>query len=465
MKLVVRILSTTIIGFGFLCFCHYQCKAQAKPPNIIVIVADDLGYADIGVHGSKDIPTPNIDSLAKSGVRFTDAYVSGPYCSPTRAGLMTGRYPQRFGHEFNILDHRGAHRDVGLPISESTIADRLKSAGYNTAVLGKWHLGSTPRFQPLERGFDEFFGFLHGAHPYMSPTHSESNPLYDGKKTVLEPAYLTDVLADRSVDFIKRKRTQPFFLYLAFNAVHTPMESTERYMARFAHIGDERRRTYAAMLSAMDDGIGRTLAALREQNLEENTLIFFFSDNGGPTIYGGINGSSNAPLKGSKRTTWEGGIRVPFIVQWKGRIAGGKTYSQPVIQLDVLPTALASAGIKLPPKSNLDGVNLLPFLAGKSGRPHDMLYWRLGGILALRKGDWKLVKMTETGFQEEPSALKDLSGLDLYNLKDDIGETKNLASQNPKKVKEMAAAWQLWTKSLAKPGWLPPVPRVDGVTR
>ncbi len=448
-------METTVL-LGLVCFFHSPSNAQAKPPNIIVIVADDMGYADIGVHGSKDIPTPNIDSLAKSGVRFTDAYVSGPYCSPTRAGLMTGKYPQRFGHEFNILDNRGAHRDVGLPMSESTIADRLKSAGYNTAVLGKWHLGSAPRFQPLERGFDEFFGFLHGAHSYMSPTHSESNPLYDGKKIVAEPAYLTDVLADRSVDFIKRKRTQPFFLYLAFNAVHTPMESTERYLARFAHIGDERRRTYAAMLSAMDDGIGRTLAALRERNLEENTLIFFFSDNGGPTIYGGINGSSNAPLKGSKRTTWEGGIRVPFIVQWKGRIAGGKTYSRPIIQLDVLPTALAAAGIKLPPKSSLDGVNLLPFLAGKSGRPHEILYWRLGGIMALRKGDWKLVMMTETGFQEEPAEIKDLSGLNLYNLKDDIGETKDLASKHPKKVKELAAAWQSWTTGLAKPGWLPP---------
>ena len=464
MKRVARIFFSTAIAFGFLCFCQYQCKAQAKPPNIIVIVADDMGYADIGVHGSKDIPTPNIDSLAKAGVRFTEAYVSGPYCSPTRAGLMTGRYPQRFGHEFNILGRQAGHSDVGLPLTETTMADRLKSAGYNTALIGKWHLGSAARFHPMQRGFQEFFGFLDGQHSYISPTVTDVNPLYDGKDIVAEKAYLTDVLADRAADFIKRKRTQPFFLYLAFNAVHLPMEATEKYMARFAHIADERRRTYAAMLSAMDDGIGKTVAALRDQNLEENTLIFFFSDNGGPTIYGGLNGSSNAPLRGSKRTTWEGGIRVPFIVQWKGRIAGGKTYSQPIIQLDVLPTALAAAGIKLQEQSNLDGVNLLPFLADKtSGRPHEILYWRLGGILALRKGDWKLVKMTETGFQEEPAALKDLSGLDLYNLKDDIGETKNLASQRPKKVKEMAATWQRWTKGLAKPGWLPPTLRVGGL--
>lgn len=461
MKRYSRIFSTTAAVFGFLILSGDPCGAQVKLPNIVVIVADDMGYADIGVHGSKDIPTPNIDSLARSGVRFTDAYVSGPYCSPTRAGLMTGRYPQRFGHEFNILPFLEEHRDVGLPVTERTIADRLKGAGYNTAIIGKWHLGEAPRFHPMERGFEQFFGFLQAAHSYMSPTHTEGNPLYDGRKPVTEPAYLTDVFAERAVDFIERKRTQPFFLYLAFNAVHTPMEVTEKYLARFKHIREEGRRTYAAMLSAMDDGIGRTLAAIREQNLEENTLIFFFSDNGGPIMIAGVNGSSNAPLKGSKRETWEGGIRVPFIVQWKGRIAGGKTYSRPIIQLDVLPTALAAVGIEVQPEWKLDGANLLPFLNGrKSGRPHEMLYWRLGGIMAIRQGDWKLVKMSDTGFQEEPTALDSLSGLGLYNLKNDIGETRNLAAKHPKKVKELAAAWRLWAGNLAKPLWRHRPPKV-----
>jgi len=456
MKLYLRIFSAAGTAFIFFSFGN-PCEAQVKRPNIIVIVADDMGYADIGVQGGKDIPTPNIDSLARNGVRFTDGYVTGPYCSPTRAGLMTGRYPQRFGHEFNILGHRAEHSDVGLPLTEKTIADRLKTAGYNTAMFGKWHLGAAERYHPMERGFEEFFGFLEGAHSYMSPNVQEFNPLYDGKKPVAEPAYLTDVLAGRAVEFIGRKRTQPFFLYLAFNAVHTPMEATEQYLKRFAHIQDERRRTYAAMLAAMDDGIGKTLGALRAANLEENTLIFFFSDNGGPTIYGGLNGSSNAPLKGSKRQTWEGGIRVPFIVQWKGRIAGGKIYSRPIIQLDVMPTALAAAGIKPQRQSNLDGVNILPFLTGRSaGSPHDILYWRLGGIMAVRKGDWKLVKMTETGFQEEPAPLGDLSKLKLYNLREDIGEMNDLAAMHPKRVRELALEWQRWTARLAKPKWLWP---------
>ena len=452
MKYTARIFSVAAVALGLL-FCNLQADAQMRRPNIVIIVADDMGYGDIGVHGSKDIPTPNIDSLAKTGIRFTDAYVTGPYCSPTRAGLMTGKYPQRFGHEFNI-GMAAEHADVGLPTNETTMADRLKAAGYHTAVFGKWHLGSAPRFHPLERGFEEFFGFLQGAHSYMSPKPNDLNPLYDGKKTVTEPAYLTGVLADRAVDFIDRNRTQPFFLYLAFNAVHVPLQAPEKYLKRFEQIPDERRRTYAAMLSAMDDGIGKTLAAL-----DDNTLVFFFSDNGGPTTVGGVNGSSNAPLKGSKRTTWEGGIRVPFIIKWKGHLAAGTIYSQPMIQLDVLPTALAAAGVKLDRRSNLDGVNLLPFLAGKrSGRPHETLFWRLGGLMAIRKGDWKLLRMSDEGFHQDPTPLTDLATLELYNLKDDIGETNNLVSKQPKKVKKLADEWTRWTKGLSKPGWEAPRP-------
>ncbi|MEO6333817.1 MAG: sulfatase [Pyrinomonadaceae bacterium] len=434
-------------------------QAQTRRPNIVVIVADDLGYGDIGSYGGKDIPTPNLDALARDGVRFTDAYVSGPYCSPTRAGLLTGKYPQRFGHEYNILPNSvaAAHAEIGLPVTEVTMADRFKAAGYSTALFGKWHLGSAARFHPMERGFEEFFGFVDGAHSYMSPTVSQRNPLYEGRKPVAEPAYLTDVLADRAVEYINRKRTQPFFLYLAFNAVHVPLEATDKYLKRFAHIPDAERRVYAAMLSAMDDGIGKTLDAL-----DDNTIVFFFNDNGGPTFAGGRNGSSNAPLRGSKRTSWEGGVRVPLIVKWKGHLAAGTTYSQPVIQLDVLPTALAAAGIKF--KANdLDGVDLLPFLGGKrSARPHEMLYWRTGGIMAIRKGDWKLMRMSDNAFREPPFMLTDLSQVELYNLKDDISETKNLTSTNPKKVKELAANWTQWTKGLAKPGWVWPPARSAG---
>ncbi len=451
-------LLSAIAVFAF-CISPGDCRAQSGRPNIVVIVADDLGYADIGPYGSTDIPTPNLDKFARDGIRFTDAYVSGPYCSPTRAGLLTGKYPQRFGHEYNILPRSvaDAHSEVGLPLTESTIADRLKAAGYSTAVFGKWHLGTAPRFHPMSRGFEEFFGFTDGAHSYMSPKITDRNPLYEGRKPVAEPAYLTDVLADRAVEYVKRKRTQPFFLYLAFNAVHTPLEATDKYLKRFAHIRDETRRTYAAMLSAMDDGIGRTLDAL-----DDNTIVFFFSDNGGPTFAGGTNGSNNAPLRGSKRTSWEGGVRVPFIVKWKGRLRPATTYTHPVIQLDVLPTALAAAGIKFNAKT-FDGVDLLPFLNRKrSGRPHDSLYWRTGGIMGIRNGDWKLLRMSDEAFREPPFVITDHTQLELYNLKDDISETKNLASTNPKKLKELAADWTRWTKTLAKPGWTPPAARPAG---
>ena len=457
MKPVPRMLAVTTIVFSLLCFSCSVAQAQRRPPNILVIVTDDMGYGDIGIHGSKDIPTPNIDALAKVGIRFTDAYVSGPYCSPTRAGLLTGRYQQRFGHEFN-LNMSADYSDFGLPLSETTMADRLKAAGYRTSLIGKWHLGFGDKFHPMARGFDEFFGFLGHSHSYLEAQSASDNPVFDGRKVVLETPYLTEALTDRAVDFIKRQKSHPFFLYLAFNAVHTPMEATDKYLARFAHIEDNQRRTYAAMLSAMDDGIGKTLAALRAEGLEENTLIVFFNDNGGPTMAGTtINGSSNAPLRGSKRQTWEGGIRVAFIIRWKGHLAEGKIDNRPIIQLDVLPTALAAAGVQPQSRWQLDGVNLLPFLTGKkSGRPHETLYWRLGEHMAIRKGDWKLVKTTEGPLKEaNPSAFNDLSNAELYNLAEDIGETKNLAPTHPEKVRELAADWQRWNKKLAKPLWPP----------
>lgn len=457
MKPVPRILAAISIVFSLLCFGRPAAEAQRRPPNILVIVTDDMGYGDIGIHGSKDIPTPNIDKLAKEGIRFTDAYVSGPYCSPTRAGLLTGRYPQRFGHEFN-LDMTPDYSDFGLPLNEVTIADRLKAAGYRTALFGKWHLGFGDKFHPMARGFDEFFGFLGHSHSYLDAGADNRNPILDGRKLVKETAYLTDAFAERAADFIKRQKSQPFFLYLAFNAVHTPMHATDKYMMRFTHIADTQRRTYAAMLSAMDDGIGTTLAALRAEGLEENTLIFFFNDNGGPTMAGTtINGSSNAPLRGSKRQTWEGGIRVAFVIRWKGHLAEGKIDSRPIIQLDVLPTALAAAGVKPQSQWRLDGVNLLPFLTGrKSGRPHETLYWRLGEHMAIRKGDWKLVKTKEGRLSAgDPSTLYDLSGAQLYNLADDIGETTDLAASHPEKVKKLSDDWRRWNKQLAKPLWRP----------
>jgi arylsulfatase A-like enzyme len=452
------VLLSSMIALGVPWFGGYA-SAQSRPPNIVVIVTDDMGYADIGVHGSKDIPTPNIDALANTGIRFTDAYVSGPYCSPTRAGLLTGRYPQRFGHEFN--PGGGNEPDLGLPPSEVTLADRLEAAGYRTALVGKWHLGFADRLHPMERGFDEFFGFLGGGHAYFQVPATGANSILDGRTRVSEPAYLTDAFADRAVDFIQRHRAQPFFLYLAFNAVHTPMHAAEKYLARFQHIADPNRRTYAAMLAAMDDAIGRTLDALRAGDLEEKTLIILFNDNGGPTMATtSVNGSSNAPLRGSKRQTLEGGIRVPFIIRWKGQLPAGKVDNRPIIQLDVLPTALAAAGVDVKPEWKLDGVNLLPYLTGAvSAEPHAALYWRLGEHMAIRSGAWKLVKSGEGRLRDvDHNAPRDLSTAALYNLKDDIGEQHDLAAKHPEKVRELTEAWQKWNRELAQPLWSPREP-------
>ena len=458
MKPVVRALVVTAIFLTIVAVLRQEWNGHTRRPNILLIVSDDLGYADIGVYGSRDIPTPNVDRLAREGVRFTNGYVSGPYCSPTRAGLMTGRYPQRFGFEFNP----DGSPDYGLPLSELTMADRLKGAGYRTALFGKWHLGSSERLHPMHRGFEEFYGFLGAAHSYMKVSDvdvgtSMADPLLDGMKPVASVTYLTDTLGDRAVRYIKQHASQPFFLYLAFNAAHAPMEASEQYLARFSDIADPLRRTYAAMVSAMDDAIGRTLDALHDQKLEEDTLIIFLNDNGGPTMpTTTVNGSSNGPLSGSKRQTWEGGIRVPFIIAWKGHIGPGRVDDRPIIQLDALPTVLGAAGLEAK-ASDFDGVNLLPFLTDKAqGAPHDALYWRLGGMMAIRKGDWKLVKTREGPLIDiDPSALHDLSEAGLYNLSEDIGETRNRAAERPDKVRELSDLWQQWNRHLSKPLWEP----------
>jgi arylsulfatase A-like enzyme len=418
--------------------------ADPSRPNILFIVGDDMGYADVGFHGCRDIPTPHLDALAASGVRFSNGYVSGPYCSPTRAGLLTGRYQTRFGHEFNP---GGASE--GLPPAETTVADRLKAAGYTTALVGKWHLGSRGDLQPLRRGFDEFFGFLGGAHSYFNPTG-----ILRGAEPVKETAYLTDAFGREASAFIERNRGRPWFLYLAFNAVHTPMDATKEDLAKFGAITDPKRRAYAAMMAAMDTNIGLVLRRLRETGQERNTLVCFISDNGGPAMPGvTVNASINSPLRGSKRTTLEGGIRVPFLVAWPGRLAPG-VYDQPVIQLDLTATALAAAGLEAPADRRLEGVDLLPFLTGKTkGAPHDALYWRFGQQMAVRAGDFKLVRYdgnvdTLTGARNQPP-----SGLKLYNLAADIGETRDLAAAMPGKVRELQAKWDTWNAGNVKPLW------------
>ena len=386
--------------------------ASAARPNILLIVGDDMGYADVGFHGCKDIPTPNLDALAASGVRFTNGYVTGPYCSPTRSALLTGRYQTRYGHEFNPTGPV-----AGMPVAETTLADRLKAAGYATGLVGKWHLGNQPAMHPQRRGFDEFFGFLGGAHSYF-----DAGGMLRGTEPIKELDYTTDAFGREAVAFIERHKTAPWFLYLAFNAVHTPMHATDDRLAKFAHIADQQRRTYAAMMSALDDNIGQVRAKLAATGQERDTLVFFISDNGGPTMKGvTVNASCNDPLRGSKRTTLEGGIRVPFVVSWPGHVKPG-VFDQPAIQLDLHATALAAAGIAEKSEWKLEGVNLLPFLNGeKTGAPHDAIFWRFGEQMAVRRGDWKLVRY-DTNAETNLGGRQPVSAAKLYHLATDIHE-------------------------------------------
>jgi arylsulfatase A-like enzyme len=415
-----------------------QAQTKAKrPANILIFLSDDVGYAEYGFQGNKDIPTPNIDSIAKKGVRFTQGYVSGPYCSPTRAGLMTGRYQTRFGHEFN-----GNGPNFGLPLSERTLAQLLRSLGYATCCIGKWHLGTEMQYRPMNRGFDEFYGTLANT-PFFHPTNFVDSRLSPDVRKIDDPKfYTTDAYADRAVDWLDKNQAKPWFLYLPFNAQHAPLQATDKYLDRFKNIQDEKRRTFAAMMSGMDDAVGRILAKIREMGQEEDTLIIFFSDNGGPTAQ---TSSNNFPLRGFKATTLEGGVRVPFCLQWKGTVPAGKTYDNPIIQLDLLPTCLAAAGGKTDPAWKLDGVNLLPYLNGQmTERPHEALYWRFGEQWAIRKGDWKLVVSKIDG--PEPR---------LFHLAEDIGEAKNLLEQNPAKAKELKSLYDAWNAEQAKPLWGP----------
>jgi len=414
--------------------------AADPKPNVVLIVGDDLGYADLGAYGCKDIPTPNLDSIARNGVRFTDGYVSCPYCSPTRAGLMTGRYQTHFGHEFNPGPAEQAVENFGLPLTETAMPKRMKDLGYKTGMFGKWHLGYKPAYHPQQRGFDEFFGFLGGAHSYIDAEADPANPIFRSTAKAAQIDYTTDQFAAEAAGFIDRNKGNPFFLYLPFNAVHTPLQALPKYEARFdGKITDPRRKTFAAMLSAMDDGVGLILKTLEKHKLTNKTLLVFHSDNGGPTAG---NTSKNDPLRGFKAQVFEGGLRVPFMMQWPGTIPTGKTYSNPVIALDILPTFVAAAGGAPAADWKVDGVNLLPFLTGKAkGVPHEQLFWRFGQQWAMREGDWKLMSMGGP-----PS---------LYNLKSDIGETKDLSNAEKGRMESMAAAWENWNKNNIPARWTP----------
>jgi arylsulfatase A-like enzyme len=405
--------------------------AAGEPkPNIIVIVADDLGYADVlfNPQHPKEVTTPHLDSLAKQGVICRQGYVTGHVCSPTRAGLMTGRYQQRLGL------YTAGEAGSGVPMSEQLFPQYLKPAGYVSIQIGKWHLGPTPEWSPALRGFDEVFGFLgRGAHDYFK-LDDPNDPIYRGTTPVQLSGYLTDLWGEEAVAFIERHKAQPFFLYLAFNAVHAPLQAPADEVAKF-RTDDPDRNTLLAMGKRMDDAIGSVVAKLKQTGAWENTLLFFISDNGGPLAQT----ADNTPLRGGKHQDYEGGIRVPFFVCWPGKLKPGE--SQAVVSsLDILPTALAAAGVRPPTDKPLDGMNIVPLLCGERSPSPRNLFWCSGsdeGWWAVRSGNWKLVG--------------DRDKLGLFELSSDISEKTDLAQKMPEKVAELTKLHDTWLAEMAQP--------------
>lgn len=413
-----------------------QSKKKAgenTKPNVIVLLVDDAGYADFGFAGSEDLETPNIDKLAQDGVVFSDAHVSATVCGPSRAGLITGRYQQRFGFECNPS---GSY--TGVDLAEETIGDAMKKAGYVTGAFGKWHLGTGPDYRPNARGFDYFWGFLAGGRHYF-PNARQDQPgevhsIRENDNFTEFEGYLTDRLGDKAVEFIDRNKANPFFIYWSPNAVHTPMEATEEDLARYE---GHPRQELAAMTWALDRAVGNIKDKLEKEDLLDNTLIFFLSDNGGAHN----NQSSNAPLKGFKGNKYEGGMRVPFFVHWPAQIDGGKTFNGLTSALDIFATSLDAAGASAEAFSNLDGTSLLPFLKeGKDEDPHRELFWRKDQAAAARIGDYKLIRVERLGYR-------------LYNLRENLGETIDLTDQNEKAFNNLKSKLSNWENDMMKPLW------------
>jgi len=476
----------SLFALGVLPLLSIQPLAADQPehPNIVLLLADDLGYGELGCQGNAQIPTPHIDSIARDGIRFTNGYVTAAFCSASRAGLLTGRYQNRFGYEFNPIGAQNEDPAAGLPVKERTLADVLHDVGYTTALIGKWHLGGTAKYHPHRRGFDEFFGFTHEGHYFVPPPydgvstmlrrralpgnatgrwtsqdgrmvytthmgHDEpdydaNNPITRGGQPVVESQYLTDALTREAVSFIDRNADRPFFLYLAYNAVHSPLQGADAYMQKFAHIEDIHRRIFAAMLGNLDDSVGQVLASLQQHKLDNDTLVFFLSDNGGPTRE---LTSSNLPLRGEKGSMYEGGLRIPFMMKFPGRVPAGQTYDLAVISLDIFTTASNVGGATLPKNTIMDGVDLLPFVTGSSTHsPHETLYWRTGNKAALRHGDMKLLRNPGRGSNAE---------WQVYDLSTDVSETNDLADRKPGLRDRLIKRWEALDTEMIDPVWNP----------
>jgi len=463
----------------------------ARRPNIIILMADDLGQTDLSLYGSELIETRHIDRLSADGVTFSEGYITSPICSPSRAGLITGRYQQRFGFEFqphdiylsNLLQYYGFRlfvdsdpwspiymdavpREVdreqqGLPPAEITIGELFQAYGYATATIGKWHLGHADFALPCNRGFDYFYGF-YNSHSLFAPEDAPwvvnqhvaedwtdsyiwssrrdgPSAIYRNCEAIEEPEYLTQRIAEEANAFMAAHRDEPFLLYVPFNAPHTPLQAPRDYYAQFDHIDDPYRRIYNAMIASLDDAVGTIRRQVEELGLAENTLIFFLSDNGGATY---TLTTDNAPYKGGKITNFEGGIRVPFLAAWPGTIPAGQAFRHPVSALDIFTTAAAAAGIPLPVGRTYDGVNLLPHLTGRAeGPPHEALFWQMGFAKAIRQGEWKLLL---NDYQQDTI---------LYHIAADPYEQRDVHRQHPEVVEQLRAAHAAWAGQMAEPLW------------
>jgi len=411
--------------------------AQAQRPNVVLIMTDDAGYADLGVYGATDLKTPNIDGLARDGVRLTDFYANGSSCTPTRAGLISGRYQQRFTLEMPLGHAATKDAERGLPVSGRSLPQLLKNAGYATALIGKWHLGYKPEFSPNAHGFDQFFGFKSGYIDFYQHTDAASRgDLFENDAPAQVAGYMTDLITERSIRFIEQNANRPFFVDVAFNAPHWPYQrpdqpSTAAEGARHMTAFDQPTNTradYVAMLERVDLSVGRILAAIDKAGLRQNTIVIYTNDNGGEWL------ARNTPLFHHKFSVWEGGIRVPAIVRWPGRIAAGQVSAQVGITMDLTASILAAAGATVPPDTKLEGLNLFPVFEKKGAEIERTLFWRSAQQRAVRSGDWKLVV--------------DLGRPLLFNLRNDAGERTNLIGERPDIARRLRPLLEAWAQDV-----------------
>ena len=411
--------------------------SQAQRPNVVLIMTDDAGYADLGVYGATDLKTPNIDGLARDGVRLTDFYANGSSCTPTRAGLISGRYQQRFTLEMPLGHATTKDAERGLPVSGRSLPQLLKNAGYATALIGKWHLGYKPEFSPNAHGFDQFFGFKSGYIDFYQHTDAASrSDLFENDAPAQAAGYMTDLITERSIRFIEQNANRPFFVDVAFNAPHWPYQrpdqpSTAAEGARHMTAFDQPTNTradYVAMLERVDLSVGRILAAIDKAGLRQNTIVIYTNDNGGEWL------ARNTPLFHHKFSVWEGGIRVPAIMRWPGRIPAGQVSGQVGITMDLTASILAAAGATVPPETKLDGINLLPVLEKKAAEIERTLFWRSAQQRAVRSGDWKLVL--------------DLGRPLLFNLRNDAGERANLIGERPEIARRLFPLLEAWAQDV-----------------